>query len=234
MLFINIGGYKCRGLKCLHSVCFRCEPIRKEWRHSCKQTVLYTSRSRQECHADTASAVVLGPPNSFRDIFMEQDTNNTDNFTPFVDVEGDPQHPTFAADLFEGFHPGLDTANSQRCVVSLSPASRVNISNLSLSDTSSCAINDRNLSVSITGHVNSVIASYDMTPRFLGAMTVSSLPPAASSNAAAMFRVTDSTAINAEGQSCIGGGTNTALAFSNGSVWKCFSVPIFRCSRSVG
>jgi hypothetical protein len=34
--------------------------------------------------------------------------------------------------------------------------------------------------------------------------------------------VNDSTAIAAEGQTCVGSSTNTALAFSNGAGWKCF------------
>lgn len=45
---------------------------------------------------------------------------------------------------------------------------------------------------------------------------------AASETAGKMFVVSDSTAVIAKGQMCIGGGTGTALAFSNGTVWKCF------------
>jgi hypothetical protein len=37
-----------------------------------------------------------------------------------------------------------------------------------------------------------------------------------------MRRVTDSTTIITEGQTCAGSGAVTALAFSNGTVWKCF------------
>jgi len=54
-----------------------------------------------------------------------------------------------------------------------------------------------------------------------GSVTVENLP-AASETAGKMFVVSDSTAVIAEGQMCIGGGTGTALAFSNGTVWKCF------------
>ncbi len=50
---------------------------------------------------------------------------------------------------------------------------------------------------------------------------VSSLP-SASANPGVIVYVTDSTAISAEGQTCVGGSTKKALAFSNGSVWKCF------------
>lgn len=50
---------------------------------------------------------------------------------------------------------------------------------------------------------------------------VGSLPSAAS-NAGKMIYVNDSTAISAEGQTCVGSSTTKALAFSNGSVWKCF------------
>jgi hypothetical protein len=52
-------------------------------------------------------------------------------------------------------------------------------------------------------------------------VTVASLPSAASSSGT-MFYVTDSTAITAEGQACAGSSTNKALAFSNGTSWKCF------------
>jgi len=53
-------------------------------------------------------------------------------------------------------------------------------------------------------------------------ITVSQLPAAAGENAGQMRRVTDSTNITSEGQPCAGGGTGAALAFSNGTVWKCF------------
>jgi len=55
----------------------------------------------------------------------------------------------------------------------------------------------------------------------VGYVTVSGLP-SASANPGAIIRVNDSTSITAEGQTCVGGSTNIALAFSNGSVWKCF------------
>lgn len=54
-----------------------------------------------------------------------------------------------------------------------------------------------------------------------GTSTVSALPTA-SSSAGTFFVVTDSTPVFSEGQRCVGGGGETALAFSNGSVWKCF------------
>jgi len=52
-------------------------------------------------------------------------------------------------------------------------------------------------------------------------VAVGSLPSAASS-AGVTYCVNDSTAIAAEGQTCAGSSSNTALAFSNGSSWKCF------------
>jgi hypothetical protein len=54
------------------------------------------------------------------------------------------------------------------------------------------------------------------------ATTVANLPAAAAGNAGTFMRVSDSTAIASEGQTCVGGSSNTALAFSNGTVWKCF------------
>jgi hypothetical protein len=56
----------------------------------------------------------------------------------------------------------------------------------------------------------------------LGTTTVGALPAAAAGNVGQMIKVSDSTAVAAEGQTCVGGSTNTALAFSNGTVWKCF------------
>jgi hypothetical protein len=52
-------------------------------------------------------------------------------------------------------------------------------------------------------------------------IAVSALPSAAA-NPGAMIYVNDSTAIAAEGQTCAGSSTNKALAFSNGTAWKCF------------
>jgi hypothetical protein len=52
--------------------------------------------------------------------------------------------------------------------------------------------------------------------------TVAQLPAAGASNAGQIRQVSDSTAVAAEGQTCVGGSANTALAFSNGTVWKCF------------
>ncbi len=52
-------------------------------------------------------------------------------------------------------------------------------------------------------------------------LTVGTLPAAASS-AGLWMPVGDSTAVRAEGQTCVGGSSNPAWAFSNGSLWKCF------------
>jgi hypothetical protein len=167
-----------------------------------------------------------GIGNSFRDIYMEQSTTGQsggqDNTTPWVGVR---QYggAYAAADLLEGFRASVDTTGSTRCVLDLGSGIRVNVSNLSLSNTSTCGIDDGTgpNNVFIYGAPNSVIAGYSMTPLILGGKTVNTLPPANQSTGA-MFRVSDSTPINAEGQACAGGSTNTALAFSNGSAWKCF------------
>jgi hypothetical protein len=149
-------------------------------------------------------------------------------------VQGVADNPA-AADLLEGFHfgqDGNDTVHSIRCAFNLEKESRVNVSNLSVRPLAGsnpppvCAINDNNAGVLIAAPPNSIVASYDMaSPRYLGAMTVSSLPLASTNNAGAMFRVTDSTPIANEGQICspgTPGNTATALAFSDGSHWKCF------------
>jgi hypothetical protein len=162
--------------------------------------------------------------NSFRDIFMEQSYNGSqDNTTPWVAVRQVGALPYPAADLLEGFRTGIDTPNSTRCVLDIGTGSRVNVSNLGLSNNSRCAIYDNTGASGVwtLGAKNSVIANYNMTPLFPGAKTVGSLP-AANENIGAIFRVTDSTPITTEGQTCAGGGSNTALAFSNGTVWKCF------------
>lgn len=57
---------------------------------------------------------------------------------------------------------------------------------------------------------------------FIAPGLVSALPAASASNAGQMRGVTDSTTISSEGQTCVGGGTVAALAFSNGTIWKCF------------
>ena len=57
----------------------------------------------------------------------------------------------------------------------------------------------------------------------LGAQKISNLPVASSVPGSIAF-VEDSTAVSPpnEGQTCAGGSSHNALAFSNGSVWKCF------------
>jgi hypothetical protein len=52
--------------------------------------------------------------------------------------------------------------------------------------------------------------------------TVGALPAASAKNKGAVRTVSDSTAISSEGQICVGNSSNAALAFSTGSVWKCF------------
>jgi hypothetical protein len=171
----------------------------------------------------SGSSVDNGVGSSYKDIYVEEGTSS-DTTTPYVQVTH--LSGTFvAADLLDGLRAGVDVTGSTRCMVKIGTGSRINIANLSLGDVSTCAINDQVNSVTLSGAANSVIASYDMTPRYnlaLGALTVSTLPSASTANAGTMFRVSDSTTISTEGQTCSGGGSTTALAFSNGSVWKCF------------
>jgi hypothetical protein len=182
-----------------------------------------------------------GGSNSYRDIYVEEGSSS-DTTTPYIAVKhtGYP-YPYLSADLLDGFRAGVDVTNSTaRCMVDITASNsvsnlpgKVNISNLALGFPSNltppgpstmCAIKDEVNNVTVMGAANSVIPSYDMTPRYgltLGALTVSTLPSAAE-NPGAMFRVTDSTSISHEGQTCTGGGSHVALAFSNGSAWKCF------------
>ena len=77
---------------------------------------------------------------------------------------------------------------------------------------------------SVTGTGSTIVnSSGAYAPFFQPApVTVSQLPAAGAANAGQMRRVTDSTAITNEGQPCKGNGSAAALAFSNGTVWKCF------------
>lgn len=160
--------------------------------------------------------------NSFRDFYMEE-SSAQDTGTAYVAVsEAGGTFPP--ADLLDAFRAGYgDPAGSTRYLVDIGAGSQVNISNLGLGYVSPHAIDDHVNGVTLIGTVNQTITSYDMAPRYrlaLGALKVNSLPPA-STNAGVMFSVSDS-ANTSEGQPCTAGGTQTALAFSNGSVWKCF------------
>lgn len=46
--------------------------------------------------------------------------------------------------------------------------------------------------------------------------------PSAAANAGKWINISDSTAITAEGQACVGSSTHKAVAFSDGTQWKCF------------
>jgi hypothetical protein len=79
------------------------------------------------------------------------------------------------------------------------------------------AFSTGNVVKGITSTTGNFSVSTIVTP-----IAVASLPAAAAGNAGQWRTVNDSTAIAAEGQTCAGGGTLTAAAFSNGTVWKCF------------
>jgi hypothetical protein len=70
---------------------------------------------------------------------------------------------------------------------------------------------------------NTMVSEHRFTynTEVLGATTVGALPSPAS-NPGAIAHVTDSTSVATEGQTCTGGSSSHALAFSDGSVWKCF------------
>jgi hypothetical protein len=76
----------------------------------------------------------------------------------------------------------------------------------------------------VTGTGSTLMNSTGLYSPFFQAppITVSQLPAAAAENAGQIRRVTDSTTISAEGQICAGKGSAAALAFSNGTAWKCF------------
>ena len=54
----------------------------------------------------------------------------------------------------------------------------------------------------------------------MGQTTVGALP-SASANVGGMIMVTDSTAVTTVHQTCVGGGTNKVMAYSNGVTWTC-------------
>lgn len=87
------------------------------------------------------------------------------------------------------------------------------------------AINDHTTGLKIKSGENGVVSDYS-TAGYTGKLmpekrTVSALP-SPEEDEGMMLMVTDSTEILREGQICRGSGTHKALAFSNGSVWKCF------------
>lgn len=92
----------------------------------------------------------------------------------------------------------------------------------SYSDTS--ATPERYIPPEVTGTGSTIVNATGAYAPFFQAppITVSELPAAAAANAGEMRRVSDSTPVTTEGQKCIGNGSATALAFSNGTVWKCF------------
>jgi hypothetical protein len=74
----------------------------------------------------------------------------------------------------------------------------------------------------LTSGLPGVVSKFSSPQIIFGqGILVGSLPSATSNPGMAIY-VTDSTAIRAEGQACVGGSGNRALAFSNGTIWKCF------------
>ena len=71
---------------------------------------------------------------------------------------------------------------------------------------------------SIFAGYNTLASCAGLTPT---QTTVGALGSAAT-NSGVMKSVTDSTVVAAEGQTCVGGSGTPALAFSNGTIWKCF------------
>lgn len=85
------------------------------------------------------------------------------------------------------------------------------------------ALRDFDLNGNATGPYYSTNTAVQSIGPGLPALTyvVSGLPTA-SSNPGLQLLVSDSTAVSAEGQTCVGSSSNTALAISTGSGWKCF------------
>ena len=120
---------------------------------------------------------------------------------------------------------------SNRCIgpdgsISLDPGPwlRVALHVTGTSYSDSIAAPARNFPPQVTGTGSTIFNGTGAYAPFFQAppITVSQLPTASAGNAGQMRRVTDSTAITGEGQKCEGGGSGAALAFSNGTLWKCF------------
>ena len=72
------------------------------------------------------------------------------------------------------------------------------------------------------GHTGSPGATSVQVPGLSSLTRLVGALPAASTHATYQYWVSDSTTIVTEGQTCVGSSTGTALAISNGSIWKCF------------
>lgn len=70
--------------------------------------------------------------------------------------------------------------------------------------------------VNVFNDGHAVLSAYTNVPT-----AVSGLPAVAGAKGW-WITVNDSTTVAAEGQTCVGGSSNQALAFSNGTIWKCF------------
>jgi hypothetical protein len=104
------------------------------------------------------------------------------------------------------------------------PWLRVVLHSQGTSYTDTSAAPERFFPPEVTGTGSTIVNATGAYAPFFQAppISVSQLPAAAAGNAGEMRRVSDSTTITTEGQKCEGNGSATALAFSNGTVWKCF------------
>lgn len=122
--------------------------------------------------------------------------------------------------------PGAVTYNVYHCNVSScagTNSAQVGITTTSFADSTGANVGARLGPTFGASGLSTVDATglYGPQVAFSVPTTVTGLGSAAT-NLNSMRVVTDSTAISAEGQTCVGSSTNTALAFSNGTIWKCF------------
>lgn len=140
------------------------------------------------------------------DITTYQDSNYTKTLST---VSHRP--PADAADCAFG----LDQSNglSERCATSIS----LYINSLNDNSSYKARLTNSGMAFNVPVTVGGGSSQVTMTtPTTVGAL------PSAAGNPLAIMGVSDSTAVAAEGQVCVGGSTHKAIAISDGSVWKCF------------
>jgi hypothetical protein len=125
--------------------------------------------------------------------------------------------------------PGVTSYNVYRTASSGTPSSTGLIGNFAVAGhlnrgaSVQCTFNDTGLAGDSTSPpANNATGSLQAKLISLGSGFTFATLPSASANPGMMAYITDSTSIGTEGQNCAGSSTNKALAFSNGSVWKCF------------
>jgi hypothetical protein len=163
--------------------------------------------------------------NTFQNVYTEN--HSADTTTAMIKIKASCCGPANGPNYFMGVRSGSDTGGATRYALDIDSGGKALLMGTN-TGVSSNAINDHNTNGgTISPGANGNVSFYSTEPIYSTGLfaslggTVANLPSAAS-NAGRMMYVTDSTAIASEGQTCAGGGSIKALAFSNGTNWKCF------------